>query len=685
MTATSPSWHLVRRHFMLVTIIFLSSFPSLFRLAVGDGTVGDLENMFVQMELYTLDWAKHMESLVMPQNRCSLETIKSCSKSSYNGCISEMPYATCPGAENRILACGEGKEGGCSGLLDFTTTKVSLARGDIFDSIRNPSEREKDGVCYTLPADKYITEKRGSRDIIDYWNNFKVLPPSFYYGNDDGVFRIMPGSLEECASGSSTFDPRVRPWYVAASSGPKDVILILDTSGSMSNAGRLGIMKEAAARVVGTLGVSDFVSVIEFSSYANHIGTRSNDNYSLMQRASPDTKTKIINQIEDLDSGGGTNFKSGFDLAFQTFSNSISNEMSSGCHKAILFLTDGIMADDKNNLMSFITTELGKYDSSSANGSRPAIFTYSFGSGATSAVPKEIACANDGIWASIRDGGDLAKSMGAYYKYFAYGLSGADNSGFVAWVSPYKYSTTGELGTTSSAAVYDRSVDPPVLAGVVGLDFSIAAMEKALGEEGEASFDIVLKRIVDRSVATCPKLELTPCQLESLREYGSGDSANLDAMCNITVGSCDTNPLKPTLCRDLKVSSYPSEIWNNDNNKGRSYEEKACCTVGEEPRKANTISLDEVKGLVCVEKVEKSNEGMIIGIIVGSIVFGLVTFVGYRCYMRKGKDNPAYALPLENPKRVTKSVPTPTPVSAFAGGFDDVVVLPPPSAPNCNN
>merc|ERR1712130_825252 len=98
--------------------------------------------------------------------------------------------------------------------------------------------------------------------------------------------------------------------------------------------------------------------------------------------------------------------------------------------------------------------------------------------------PKQIACENDGVWARIEDDEDLSESMGAYYKYFAYGLGGSNNDDFVAWVEPYLFATGVGLGTTASAPVYNRKVDPPILAGVVGLDFSFAAMEVALGVEG---------------------------------------------------------------------------------------------------------------------------------------------------------------------------------------------------------
>ena len=46
-----------------------------------------------------------------------------------------------------------------------------------------------------------------------------------YFGSQNGIFRIYPArQSEECG----VYDPRVRPWFVAGSSGPKNVVLILD-------------------------------------------------------------------------------------------------------------------------------------------------------------------------------------------------------------------------------------------------------------------------------------------------------------------------------------------------------------------------------------------------------------------------------------------------------------------------
>jgi len=78
------------------------------------------------------------------------------------------------------------------------------------------------------------------------------------------MFRMLPASREECYG----YDPRRRPWFVAASSGPKDLVLVLDTSGSMNDYGRLDLLKEAAITVIETLSVADKVAIVTFSTDA---------------------------------------------------------------------------------------------------------------------------------------------------------------------------------------------------------------------------------------------------------------------------------------------------------------------------------------------------------------------------------------------------------------------------------
>jgi len=163
---------------------------------------------------------------------------------------------------------------------------------------------------------------------------------------------------------------------------------------------------------------------------------------------------------------------------------------------------------------------------------------------------------------------------------------------------------------------------------------------------------------------------LTDCQLESLRGYGSSDKKNQRATCD----SCENSnikPLKSILCESV---NYPDDIWNNRFNQERTYEERACCKVGAEPRGANEYSYDEiVADHVCVEK---SKTGLIVGItFAGGLVLAvagyfILKFVRNRKMKRKkfttalkakGKEEAKFPLKLED--------------------RDVIVVMPPPTAP----
>ena len=60
------------------------------------------------------------------------------------------------------------------------------------------------------------------------------------------------------------YDARMRDWYIKAAASPKEIVVLLDTSGSMT-----GLRKEIAKHVVfnifETLNENDFVAVYKFS------------------------------------------------------------------------------------------------------------------------------------------------------------------------------------------------------------------------------------------------------------------------------------------------------------------------------------------------------------------------------------------------------------------------------------
>jgi voltage-dependent calcium channel alpha-2/delta-3 len=60
------------------------------------------------------------------------------------------------------------------------------------------------------------------------------------------------------------YDARMREWYIKSAASPKEIVIVLDTSGSMT-----GLRKEVAKHVVlnilETLSEDDFIAIYRFS------------------------------------------------------------------------------------------------------------------------------------------------------------------------------------------------------------------------------------------------------------------------------------------------------------------------------------------------------------------------------------------------------------------------------------
>ena len=344
-------------------------------------------------------------------------------------------------------------------LWDTTSSKVSIP-----ESVAE-SDTDIEGVvetaCYTRLAEPYMVKKYAESE--EFWAKKNMKPSWTYFGAHDGLFRSIP-ALHQADCG--TFDPRRRPWFVAASSGPKDVVLIIDVSQSMDKSPRINVTRDAAATIVDTLTVADRFIVIAFSTEAYSLG-----DYPSLIPATSDNKEKLKKAIYELEPNGTTNFHAAFETAFDALDNTIHNEESSDGRIAVLFMTDGkIMeagtAEEQKNETSRVITLVNERTARLAAIRRKVtIFTYSLGEDSDHDVVKSIACKTGGVWTPVDDYGDLVAEMSSYYKLFALGLGEGENKDAVAWVEPYRFFTRGVVGTTVSVPVYDRNVTPHLFLG----------------------------------------------------------------------------------------------------------------------------------------------------------------------------------------------------------------------------
>jgi Mg-chelatase subunit ChlD len=390
--------------------------------AAQDDKEGQVKCILQRVEKETLKFRDEIERAY--GLRCNEETLARCRSSNFNDCKSIFPNRQCM---KDVLDCG----GDCGALLDKTTSSVYIpsAEGDYTET-----------ACYTLLAEEYMRTKYEEDE--DFWDTYEVKPPWTYFGARNGLFRRLPAiARDKC--GSYDFDPRVRPWFVAASSGPKDVVIVLDVSGSMMNSpGRMDLAKEAAIKVVNTLTISDRVAVIVFSETANATQLVADsiiltDKDTTLIKATDENKKLLEEAINQISSDlGETNFYAGFQKAFEALNNTDEEdpERISGCNAAILFLTDGKsnVGPDTDEVLDLIN------DSIQQLAIDTKIFTFSLGNDADQNVTKKIACSTNGIWTHIEDlNGDLVGAMASYYKLYALGLG--YNAEFTAWVELYEF------------------------------------------------------------------------------------------------------------------------------------------------------------------------------------------------------------------------------------------------------
>jgi Ca-activated chloride channel family protein len=132
-------------------------------------------------------------------------------------------------------------------------------------------------------------------------------------GADAGHFLLLlsPGAL----------DPGREPV-------PKDIVLVLDHSGSMRG-GKIAQAKEALRNIVDSLSPRDRLNLVAFASTARSL-------FAAPREATPDVRREALRFVESIEATGGTDIGSALDMALAGL------VAEPGRERAVLFLTDGL-------------------------------------------------------------------------------------------------------------------------------------------------------------------------------------------------------------------------------------------------------------------------------------------------------------------------------------------------------
>jgi hypothetical protein len=93
-----------------------------------------------------------------------------------------------------------------------------------------------------------------------------------YFGSQEGILSTYPAhKFTSCDS----YDNRVRPWYVEGiAPEPKDIVLIIDKSGSMENIiGNKTLIEIAATSAVSVLNSLNFNDRVSYITKLNQVFT----------------------------------------------------------------------------------------------------------------------------------------------------------------------------------------------------------------------------------------------------------------------------------------------------------------------------------------------------------------------------------------------------------------------------
>ncbi|KAL7568061.1 hypothetical protein ACA910_020779 [Epithemia clementina (nom. ined.)] len=575
------------------------------------------DSVVTKLKADAQEFAAEVERLYA--NRCNTETMVSCINANYGECQTKpYPQEKCLGeASYQIDACGSSQSASCGGLWDTSVSSVRIPAEYATGPGGNPTDPKLvESICFSRYLDEWFVQKHAAD--LEYWRSYGVEPRSMYFGSQNGAFRIYPArQSEECG----TFDHRLRPWYVAGSSGPKNVVLILDTSGSMKDYSRIGLLKQAAQRIVSTLTVSDRILIVPFSGTAQPITTT--DGY--MFEATRENKEILATKIDDLKAEGSTKFYEAFDQAFRVVEKTAEKELTASCNTAILFLTDGQNTEgpDLGNVTALVDKRIK--DISARLNKSVLLFTYSISDDDRVHVyPNQLACSVEfGLWSKISQDNQIVDSLSSYYRLFALGLGTENNKDFAAWVEPYQFQTGNAWGTTVSVPVYDRSKSPPLFLGVVGVDVSLEALDAALGANATTSQELrdeSIRRIVEYSDASCPTtLGLSSCELEAYRAFGApGD----EAMCGVNCTGFEVAQVQEEACPTQP--DYPKSLFVDGalpiGGPGLvEYPKRACCVTGNFTASFMDVCVVGGAGGDDKDGDDQPSIGLIVGVVVASV------------------------------------------------------------------
>ncbi|KAM5333274.1 voltage-dependent calcium channel subunit alpha-2/delta-4 isoform 8-T9 [Glossophaga mutica] len=270
-----------------------------------------------------------------------------------------------------------------------------------------------------------------------------------YFGSSAGFFRIYPGiKWTPDENGVITFDCRNRGWYIQAATSPKDIVIVLDTSGSMKGL-RMTIAKHTISTILDTLGENDFVNIIAH-----------------FKQLVDDLMVKGVGVVDQA-----------LREAFQILKQFQEARQGSLCNQAIMLISDGAVEDYEPVFEEYNWPDR-----------KVRVFTYLIGREVTFADRmKWIACNNKGYYTQISTLADAQENVMEYLHVLSRPMV-INHDHDIIWTEAYmdsklftSHAQSLMLLTTVAMPVFSKKNETRshgILLGVVGSDVALRELMK---------------------------------------------------------------------------------------------------------------------------------------------------------------------------------------------------------------
>lgn len=433
------------------------------------------------------------------------EAVKNC-ECTYHTCTYERVFETCNVNLEPPYLCNSG----CSRRVNNTMSVVNNPGNELDAS-------KKLSICTFRTMDRFF---------LDFE---KAAFPLAFIATIDGVFRFSPALPRDHPNEGNTpletcrdFDPRWRPWYIAASTGTKNIVFVVDRSASMADEGgwKWRATMKAISRAIEVLDITDYLNVVTFSDGASVLLKKG------LVPATPENKETILELLSKETPNGDTNLVAAYQSAFDLFYKDCSSVSGcSGCENIILFLTDAedtrtIKGKLKPSTMLAEVRKLQKDFELTENAKRASIFTFTFGKEADDSIAKQIACHNQGTWSLIEREDDASVIVRDYYLFLAARL--ASENPRTVWSRIFDSDNgLGKITVVASPIYTPEEVGTArTLIAVVAKDVFVA-----LGNKEKDFYAKIEKR---RKDVGCAVASNDPCQLQLLRAQSEHASTCID-------------------------------------------------------------------------------------------------------------------------------------------------------------